>query len=37
LTYINAPDVTVTIVVDNQGIWTVPTERKVTVGGLKEQ
>ena len=37
LTYVNAPDDTVIIVVDNQGIWTVLTERRVTVGGLEEQ
>jgi len=30
---VNAPDDTVIIVVDNQGIWTVLTESRVTVGG----
>jgi hypothetical protein len=37
MTYVNPPDSTVTIVVDNRGIRTVLTERKVTVGGWEEQ
>ena len=37
MTYVNAPDNTVTTVVDKQGIWTVLTERRVTVGGWEKQ
>lgn len=38
LTYVNAPDDTVTVVVvDDQGIWTVQIERRATVRGWEEQ